>query len=134
MVGTGATALSYAVLMIVVKTGLHYLVAVAFSWLVPMLTSFIIHRDFTFQDGPGDNYRKFFRYFLGAIAQLIIGMTVYFIAIDVVGLDLTMAFLLSTIIAAVVSYSVLRLAVFPPDSRRGVGSLLHPAYDPESPR
>jgi putative flippase GtrA len=113
LIGLLSTAVSYLVFIALIRLGLHYALASVASWAAGLAVGFVLNRRFTFGiTGPERRTRDFGLYVIGALLQLLLGLTGYAITIGRLGLNPTLAFAINLPITTAFSFLFLRFVTF----------------------
>lgn len=114
LVGLLTTGLNFVVFVLLVRLGLHYLIAATAGWGGGLFASFVLNRTFTFAlPGPatiGEGARFFGTY----VFQLLLGSAGYVVLIDGLGFDPVHAFFINLILVSLFSFTCMKLYVFRP--------------------
>ena len=119
MVGGLTTGLNFLLFVGLTHLGLHHLVAATVGWAAGLAVSFVLNKRFTFEVRTRADAREVGAFIGGYLLQLGLGLAVYWVLIDGLGLRPSAAFLLNLVVVAVFSFAFMRQAVFRPATAAG---------------
>jgi putative flippase GtrA len=110
--GVVATAISYAI-FIPLEPRIGWLAAAFAAWAPSMIVAFFMNRRFTFGiRGTARLERQFGLYVVGAISQLALSFTGYFVLIDLMGVGARPAFFINLVCTTAFSYTFMSFVTF----------------------
>lgn len=112
IVGLVLTLLNYAVFMLGLRSGLHYLVAATFGWAASVAVSYFLNKSFTFAAGRTFVWDEFGRLIFGYVLQLGLGLTGLYLLIDGLGISEVPAYWLNLAAMAAFSFLFMQKVVF----------------------
>lgn len=112
LVGGLATAFNFLVFAGLAHAGVHYLVAGVIGWALSLGLSYLGNKRFTFGHGRGVDLRELAVFASGYGVQLGLGLTVYAVLIDGLGMRPEPAFLINLVVVAAFSFTFMSRAVF----------------------
>jgi putative flippase GtrA len=111
-VGAALTLLNYAVYVLCLKAGLHYLAAATLGWAVGVVVSYFANKSFTFAMGRTFVWREFLMLAGGYVLQLGLGLIGLYVLVDGLGFGEMPAFWINLIFTAGFSFLYMQFAVF----------------------
>jgi len=113
LTGALTTSVAYLVFIGLLDRGLNYAIAATVSWAAGLVLGFTLNRRFTFGITGTERYRRDFGvYALGAVLQLLLGLTGYAILIGRMHLSGTPAFAVNLVVTTTFSFLFLRFVTF----------------------
>lgn len=112
LTGVLTTAIAYTSFMLLLKV-MHYVPAMAITWVLSLSTGFVINRRFTFGiQGPQRRGRELVLYMIGSGLQLLLAMVCYGALTERVGLAPTPAFFVNLVVTTTFSFVFMSLVAF----------------------
>jgi len=112
LVGGLTTAMNYLLFVGLTQAGLHHLAAATVGWAAGLIVSFVLNKRFTFEVRTRADAREVSAFVGGYLLQLLLGLAVYWVLIDGLGLTPSAAFVLNLAVVAAFSFAFMRRAVF----------------------
>jgi putative flippase GtrA len=119
LVGIGNTILSYAVFVVLVTLGVHYIPASTAAWAAGLALSFALNKRVTFAVRTRADPRELLWFAAGCVLQLLLGFASLALLIDGAGLGPTPAFWATLVVTASFSFAFMKLLVFGPRQAPG---------------
>lgn len=114
LVGGTVTGVYYVLLMALTAFGMHYVLANSIGWLICVCLNFLLNRRFTFQRKDSTGAGELAGFAMTYVLQYLLGTGALVLFVEVAGLSLTPAFLLTLITTTLFSYASLARFVFRP--------------------
>ncbi|MBO9580832.1 MAG: GtrA family protein [Sphingobium sp.] len=114
LVGGTVTGVYYVLLVALTALGIHYVLANSIGWLICVCLNFLLNRRFTFQRKDSTGAGELAGFATTYVLQYLLGTGALVLFVEVVGLSLTPAFLLTLITTTLFSYASLARFVFRP--------------------
>lgn len=118
LVGGTVTGVYYVLLMALTALGMHYILANSIGWLICVCLNFLLNRRFTFQRKDSTGAGELAGFAMTYVLQYLLGTGALVLLVEVGGLSLTPAFLITLITTTLFSYASLARFVFRPRQAR----------------
>lgn len=112
LVGGFVTGLVYLVFKAMLALGIHHLVAATIGWAAGVGISYVLNRSFTFGVTHRAEPKEFGAFVGGYLLQLGLGLTTYWVLMDLIGLSADLAFVANLFITSTFSFVFMKLVVF----------------------
>ncbi|OJY70017.1 MAG: hypothetical protein BGP16_09950 [Sphingobium sp. 66-54] len=112
LVGGTVTLTYYALLIGFTTLGLHYVAANSLGWFICVSMNFLLNRRFTFKQRGGARMNELTGFAATYALQYLVGTSVLILFVEVAGLSLTLAFLITLLTTTLLSYASLARFVF----------------------